>query len=543
LLINNGEITGELPPSYGNRPLLIVRNYSFTGTKPTFFRPFLHCRDFLLRRMISHFHTTQAAEMAAKLFFGATKGMDRENRKNFINTGTIHLFSISGLHVTLVAGIFLLLLRPVPFAWRYRITALLTLFYVLCSGAPLPAIRAGAMVMIWCILRSMLFKSSSWNSIMITWSIFALIAPSTTGSLSAQYSFGITAALILLLERSGEYTDNYRKILAMMPPGAPLTLKFRKRFHRLKNLTMYLLVPLTAFAAGCGMSLYRQNLFVPGSIFANLILTFFTPGLFIAMFFKMIAGTFSVFFDQCGAFLLESIFFLFSDIAAETAGLFTPVSVGKPPLWSVLIYYLFFFGTLGLKSHRNRIFMLCGTIVILFSWQFFSPSGHRFIAVSYGCNSPAMLVLLSPGGESTVVNAPDPDSAAAAGMLMKEYGTLYASLYFSNRSASTNYGIGRLNDCLLRVTAYEPDSSRKATKAFLRNINHSEAAFFREPGNLRIIRQHKDIFICRTAQGFEITSRISDSGRTIQIQTPDGKIFRETLPWCSLPVVWQCDLK
>ena len=177
LICTDGKISGELPPQYGDRPLLMIREYSDDGISFTIFRPFMRCRDFLLRHLISNFHTTEAAEMASQLFLGASQGMNPEYKRNFINTGTIHLFSISGLHVTLVAGIILLLLRPVPFAWRYRITAIITLFYVLCAGAPLPAVRAGAMVIVWCVLRSMLYRSFSWDTMMYIWSAFALLMP------------------------------------------------------------------------------------------------------------------------------------------------------------------------------------------------------------------------------------------------------------------------------------------------------------------------------------------------------------------------------
>lgn len=543
LICSDGEISGELPPRYGDRPLLIVREYSSAGVVFTFFRPFFIARDFLLRRLVSNFDTPEAAEMAAQLFLGASQGMSREDKKNFVNTGTIHLFSISGLHVTLVAGIILLLLRPVPFAWRYRITALLTLFYVLCSGAPLPAVRAGTMVIVWCLLRSILVQSLSWDTMMWTWAAFALLMPESTGSLSAQYSFGITAALIMAVETTGIFRENYREILVLMPPKAALTRRFRRKFHLKMNTVMYLIIPVTAFAAGCGMSLYRQNLFAPGSILTNLVLVIFTPILFGAMFFKMIFGAFIPLLDQFGAFALESSFFLLSDLTAEAAKIFAPLSVIKPPLWSVFLYYLFFFSALGLKSIPHRMIALCGMVIVLFFWQFSAPAHHRFIAVSYGSNSPAMLVLIAPDGHSTVIDVPDRDSAAVAGMLMKEHGTLYASIYFSGGTSRTSYGVATLPYYLLDAAVYEPGSSRKPTEAFLTHIRNSGIRFFRMPGNLNFYHAKNNEVICRTASGFEISSRITDNGRLIEIKTPEGKVFREILPWCSLPVVWQCDLK
>ena len=171
----------------------------------SFLRPFLKIRNIFLKRLLCKIRDQEIAQMSALLFFGASQGAYSEHKQNFAASGIIHLFSVSGLHVTLVAGIILLFLRPLPFALRYRVAALFTLLYVLCSGASLPAIRAGSMIILWCIMRSSLYTSAAWNALMFSWSIFALLIPESIGTLSAQYSFGITAALLLLSERTKEY--------------------------------------------------------------------------------------------------------------------------------------------------------------------------------------------------------------------------------------------------------------------------------------------------------------------------------------------------
>ncbi len=84
---------------------------------------------------------------AAALFLGERKGLDYEFRQALAQTGTLHLFAISGLHVGIVAGFVLWLMRCLGFKrmWAHTFTGLFVLHYALLSGASSSSMRAAIM--------------------------------------------------------------------------------------------------------------------------------------------------------------------------------------------------------------------------------------------------------------------------------------------------------------------------------------------------------------------------------------------------------------
>ncbi|HSJ65892.1 MAG TPA: DNA internalization-related competence protein ComEC/Rec2 [Gemmatimonadaceae bacterium] len=88
------------------------------------------------------------AGMVRALLIADTRGLDPAMRDRFATAGVVHMLSISGLHVAIIAGAVILLLRAArlgrraALAWSVPVTA----FYVLLIGAPPPAVRSATML-------------------------------------------------------------------------------------------------------------------------------------------------------------------------------------------------------------------------------------------------------------------------------------------------------------------------------------------------------------------------------------------------------------
>ncbi|MBR2625084.1 MAG: ComEC/Rec2 family competence protein [Lentisphaeria bacterium] len=540
LICENGEITGEISPVFGNTPNLTVTTMTPAENSFSFLRPFLKIRNIFLKRLLCKIRDPEIAQMSALLFFGASQGAYSEHKQNFAASGIIHLFSVSGLHVTLVAGIILLFLRPLPFALRYRVAALFTLLYVLCSGASLPAIRAGSMIILWCIMRSSLYPSAAWNALMFTWSIFALLIPESIGTLSAQYSFGITAALLLLSERTKEYfTGLQQQVITRMPSQAEFTRSFIRKSVWMKKFLLVPIVTVVAFAAGAGISLYRQNLFTPGSIAGNLILVLITPLLFGSMIFKMSAGALFPAADHFGAYILESTFYLLSDLTAGIADLFDPVLSSQPPLWSVMLFYLLFFGALGMKSSTVRKICTLGFLTVSFCGIIFSqvPTSHVTV-INNGANQPPMIIMRD-NGMCSIINVPDYQSAVTAAKLLRGEGISHAQVHLSKAVRSSCAGLPALSRRMDLSVQY-PQFAEKPTKAFLRNVKESNADFPDIDSTLQIYEENNQTIYCLGK--WEFRSENTDDGRVVEVKTA-GFNQKTLIPWCSLPAVWECEIK
>ena len=99
-----------------------------------------------------------AAGLVKAIFLGNGGDMDQTVKNYFVRTGITHIFVVSGLHVSLLAGIFLLLLKRFGISPRVRaLLAGVALWgFVALTGFGLPAVRAGIMFSV--VLLATLFR-------------------------------------------------------------------------------------------------------------------------------------------------------------------------------------------------------------------------------------------------------------------------------------------------------------------------------------------------------------------------------------------------
>ena len=102
--------------------------------------------DRLLWQYLDH----QRSGLAAAVLLGAREELDAERSQAFMETGTVHLLAISGLHVGIVVGAVLVGLRLAGVAHRRALVtaAVVAILYTLLTDARPPAIRATILVMV-----------------------------------------------------------------------------------------------------------------------------------------------------------------------------------------------------------------------------------------------------------------------------------------------------------------------------------------------------------------------------------------------------------
>lgn len=118
-------------------------------------------------------------------------------RAAFSTTGTAHLLSISGLHVAILAGLALWVLRA--FGWspqgqRWGVVVLL-LLYLLLVGPRAPTLRATVAAVAWLLAPG---RSNGFTRLACALLVVLAWEPGVTRSLGFQLSFGTVAGLILL---------------------------------------------------------------------------------------------------------------------------------------------------------------------------------------------------------------------------------------------------------------------------------------------------------------------------------------------------------
>ena len=198
----DGKNIGDaVPPPYGTACLFEALEVKNLPSEKSCKRNCFSWREVLLKKLIRRMNN-KSKSMAARLFLGASDGAPPEVKRNFVLAGIIHLFAVSGMHVAVLAAVVGAGLVLVPFRIRYLLLAAVTFLYVLCSGMAVPAMRAGAMIIVWALLRSLLYHTPNWNVLMFSLSVLCICDPAGITELGTQYSYGITAALISIASRA-----------------------------------------------------------------------------------------------------------------------------------------------------------------------------------------------------------------------------------------------------------------------------------------------------------------------------------------------------
>lgn len=154
----------------------------------------------------------QTGAIATALITGDKAGLSKETRDEYANSGLAHVLAISGLHLSIVAGLVFLVLRgglsllpgiaihyPIK-KWAAVVAIVATAFYLAISGFGYPAQRSFIMTAV--VLGAILVDRTalSMRSVALAASILLLLRPESILTASFQLSFAAVVALIAVYE-------------------------------------------------------------------------------------------------------------------------------------------------------------------------------------------------------------------------------------------------------------------------------------------------------------------------------------------------------
>lgn len=142
---------------------------------------------------------TEAALLRG-LVFGERKGIPKEVEWDFADTGLVHILSVSGYHVALLAGSLCWVLNSLGWAEdRAAKSAIVFIgFYVLIVGVSAPVLRSAVMAVI--LLGAVILRrrKDALHALAVAGVLMLLWDPRQIYDLGFQLSFGATAGLIVL---------------------------------------------------------------------------------------------------------------------------------------------------------------------------------------------------------------------------------------------------------------------------------------------------------------------------------------------------------
>jgi competence protein ComEC len=159
---------------------------------------------------------------AGGLMFGEKSDFDKTMKQNFVNTGMIHLVTLSGYKVTMIAGWFIALFSFLPFGVATLMGILAVWCFVLMTGGIASAIRAGIMASLALIARVTGRNYDVARALILTAVLMILLNPFVlVFDASFQLSFIGTIAIIFFVPKIEKYflwvpkRFNLREIITM----------------------------------------------------------------------------------------------------------------------------------------------------------------------------------------------------------------------------------------------------------------------------------------------------------------------------------------
>ena len=210
------------------------------------------------------------APLVRALLVADTRALPPDLRDRFAAAGLVHILSISGLHVAIIAGAILLVLEALRVARpRARWVALgVTALYVAAIGAPPPALRSATMLAVATLSRALERPVSPWAVLATGAAIPLAFDPRTVTDLGWQLSVAGFAALTA----AGIWTRRH----------LPETLRGWRRSlvsdFAVSTLATLVTAPLVAWTFG------RVSLVAPvTNLAAGPVIAVLQPALFLAM--------------------------------------------------------------------------------------------------------------------------------------------------------------------------------------------------------------------------------------------------------------------
>ena len=332
---------------------------------------------------------------------GWTTALTGEVSEPFMRTGTMHIFAISGLHIALIAGILVALLRVVqiPRSVCGWLVIPLIWFYTAATGWQPSAIRSTLMMSVIIVGWALKRPSDLLNSLAAAGFIILLWDPQQLFQAGFQLSFFVVLSIALLLPPIEKILKHLFQTDPLLPP------ELRPRWRRwldgpIHVVTASFATSLAACLGSLPLIAYYFHLITPVSLFANLVIVPLSSLALMSNLGSLLCGGWwpglGELFNHSGWLWMEAMIRL-SEWFAALPGAYFYV---KAPAWpGFVLYYTLLFGMLTgwLFAPRRRIVSAVALSLLgaagLLLWNH-----HR--------NDTRITVLALGGGDSIYADAP-----------------------------------------------------------------------------------------------------------------------------------------
>jgi ComEC/Rec2-related protein len=222
------------------------------------------------------------AALNQAMMLGCRNEIPRDMRRVFANSGTIHVFAISGLHIALVAALLIVLVSAVGVPRPYWVlgVAPLLIFYTFASGAQPSAVRACLMAIIYFAAPLFGRKPNGIAALSATALLVYAFAPYLVYNIGCTLSFAVMGGLVVFCQpfcdigravsRVGLLEQRARLYKQAGNPVAEQQVSLA--IAAVNGVIGSIAVSLAAWLASLPLTAYYFARFTPGGLFANLVI-------------------------------------------------------------------------------------------------------------------------------------------------------------------------------------------------------------------------------------------------------------------------------
>ena len=343
----------------------------------------------------------EAQHLLLAMTLGWKADITSETYETFMQSGTMHIFAISGLHIAMIAGILVTVLRVVrvPRFWSGIVVIPLIWFYTAATGWQPSAIRSSIMMTVivggWALNR----PGNLLNSLGTAAFIILLWDPQQLFQASFQLSFLVVLSIALFQPPLERLLDRRLAADPLRPAEPPSRWKQWLRTPA-RHITTALVTSLAAWLGSLMLTAYYFHLFSPVTVPANLFIVPLSSVALACELGSLLCGDWlpgvGMLFNNCAWFCMNAMI-RFSHWTIVLPG--ACLHVRSPTLPDFAIFYALLFGVLS-----GRLFLA--------RWRPWTALGLAGIAIFYlyrwhlNLSTVQITVLPLKGGSAIFCDAP-----------------------------------------------------------------------------------------------------------------------------------------
>ncbi len=347
-------------------------------------------RTRILYQLSKNINNVDNKSILASLTFGIKSNFDKNIRTNYLRSGMMHLFAISGLHVGILFSIIfgILSLFGLPYQKKYLISPLLLLIYVFMTGSAPSAVRAWLMLAVWSAGKGFKLPAVTLNTLLASALILLIYNPLYVFHSGFQFSYVLVFSLVIGWNKGRlaiVYLNEVRLWSVNTKPHNLFSISGMKGYVLKALLSM-----MSVWLGTVGLSAFYNGLFLPTTILTNIMVCGFV---WIIIFASVVKVSLAVFLIQLpdyfiGKFLSINLDFvrLLSELSSNYGWI---VSIEKPSVMMTLVYYVILFLLFVVPKNLKQFSL---ALMLLVGFVFAHEFGHNLFV-----NRPQIYVFLPEG--------------------------------------------------------------------------------------------------------------------------------------------------